>query len=190
MNTQQLLNEILAVLKTVQHDKAALEKIHEFMFDEIYEEPEAEESHIPEKYQKAIHDIAESINAGFVCLVNTDTLEFEEIPADIVYQPLEYEDITCENSDPMKFHSWENVTRIEPLGSNRSFGLMEQFIEKLDDEKFGHKLESALRKRRPFANFRNLIDDSNYRQNWFDFKQKQLEIHVWKELKPEINYES
>ena len=33
--------------------------------------------------------------------------------------------------------------------------------------------------RKPFANFKNIIDNSGeFRQQWFDFKQKQLEKYV------------
>ena len=47
MNAKQLMNEILAILRTIQNDKNKLEKLHQFIVDEIYEEPEQEE--IPEK---------------------------------------------------------------------------------------------------------------------------------------------
>ena len=34
------------------------------------------------------------------------------------------------------------------------------------------KILNAISKRKPFQNFKNLIDSSHYRQNWFDFKNK------------------
>ena len=52
MNTEQLMNEILAVLQTIRNVKNKLEKLHQFVVDEIYEVPEPEE--IPEKYKKFV----------------------------------------------------------------------------------------------------------------------------------------
>ena len=52
MNAQQLLNEILPILSIVKEDKKKLEKIHRFLMDEIYEEPEKTE--IPGKYNNNI----------------------------------------------------------------------------------------------------------------------------------------
>jgi len=43
------------------------------------------------------------------------------------------------------------------------------------------RLANALNNRKPFANFKFIIDNSEYRQDWFDFKQRYLERYV-KEL--------
>jgi hypothetical protein len=42
-------------------------------------------------------------------------------------------------------------------------------------------LDYALNNRKPFANFKYHIDNSDYRQDWFDFKKHYLEAYV-KEL--------
>ena len=36
--------------------------------------------------------------------------------------------------------------------------------------------------KKPFQNFKSVIDNSNFRKNWFEFKQNQLERIVEKRL--------
>lgn len=46
-------------------------------------------------------------------------------------------------------------------------------------ENFANKLFTALDRRKPFANFKYLIDYSDYRKDWFAFKQNQLMAYVY-----------
>jgi len=180
MNPQQLLNEILPILHSVKEDKQKLEKIHRFLRDEIYEEPPAFE--IPDKYKKLVSEIAESIDAGLYCFVNTDTLEMEDIAEHMLSEdPEEFEMMTGELLEEMnfKYTHWENYITIEPLQSGESFKIMESFAEQINDNNFQQNLFKALNRKRPFANFKYLIDNSDFRQKWFDFKQARLEEYVY-----------
>jgi hypothetical protein len=190
MNAQKLLNEILPILFTVKEDPVKLQKILQFLLDEIYEEPEEEdEIEVPEKYLKAVSEIADGIDAGFVCFLNMDTLEVEDVPKEMVIDPEDYELITGispEEAD-LKYPTWENVLTFEPLQSNESFDIMRKFTERMADQKLQSKLIYALNNRKPFANFKFIIDNSQYRQEWFDFKKHCLEIHVKELLSMELD---
>ena len=107
MNKQQLLNEILAVLQTIQEDKSKLEKLHDFVMEEIYEEPP--EPKIPEKFQKLVSEVADGLTAGFVYFVNPETLEVEEIPQHALEEPEDYEATTGETGEDLnlKHQSWK-----------------------------------------------------------------------------------
>ena len=48
---------------------------------------------------------------------------------------------------------------------------MEGFADKVPDGRLQQKLINALNKKRPFANFKYIIDNSVYRQDWFDYRQ-------------------
>ena len=187
MNTRQLLNEILSIISTVKEDKNRLEKIHRFLTDEIYEKPE--ESGIPEKYKSLVAEVADYISAGEVCFVNTDTLEMEYMPNIALEDPKEFEDITGETVESlgMKHDEWENCIQIDPVGSYESFKIMEGFADSLSDKKFQQKLFDALNRKRPFANFKRLIDDSDYRQDWFDYRQAWLEKYAFELIESELN---
>lgn len=183
MNAQQLLNEILPILHSVKEDRAKLQMILDFLLEEIYEESEKEEIEVPEKYLKAVKEIAGSIDAGFISFLNLDTLEMEEVPKDMLMDPYAFESATgtrFEEAD-YKHPGWENTLTFEPLESHESFEIMRNFTERLEDEKLQGKLIYALNNRKPFANFKFHIDNSDHRQEWFDFKQHCLEIQV-KEL--------
>ena len=52
---------------------------------------------------------------------------------------------------------------------------MELFVEQLPDKKIQSELENVLANKKPFQNFKHKIDLSDFRQNWFDFKQSELE---------------
>ena len=55
---------------------------------------------------------------------------------------------------------------------------MEKFVDQLDNSKFRERLVYALNNRKPFANFKQIIDNSESRQDWFDFKDKELQEYV------------
>ncbi len=191
MNAQQLLNEILPILHSVKEDKEKLQKILDFLLEEIYEEPEKEEIEIPEKYMKLVHDVAEYIDCGLVCFINPETLEVEQIPkgildefSDFSLKPgLDDEDEDEENDEQKFLHDeWESCISVEPRESSESFKIMEKFVDEVNDKNLKNKLINALSNRKPFANFKNIVESSNYRKEWFAFKQRQLEILVWEEL--------
>ena len=72
--------------------------------------------------------------------------------------------------------------KIEVLESFESFKIMERFIAQIANEQFQAELEIILERKKPFQNFKNTIDNSDYRQNWFDFKQNVLEKIVETQL--------
>jgi hypothetical protein len=193
MNAQQLLNEILPILHSVQEDKEKLQKILDFLIEEIYEEPEENEPEIPEKYRELVHTVAENIDCGLVCFINPETLEVEEIPKGMLDG---FSDFSInrefgdehEDEDEQKFlhEDWETYITVEPRESSESFRIMEKFVDEVNDKNLKNKLINALNNRKPFANFKNIVESSNYRKVWFAFKQHQLEILVWDELQVEL----
>jgi hypothetical protein len=134
------------------------------------------------KYPKElIKSIAEEIDMGMICFLNTDTLEIESVLGES-YNAYEDDDLYQEIYD--KIDNWANLIRIEPPQSWESFKIMEDFIETCipDDDSVKKRLWDAISKRKPFQNFKFIIDDSRYRQCWFDFKQSKLEQFVLEQL--------
>lgn len=189
MKAQKLLDQILPILYTVKEDPIKLQKILTFLEDEIYEEPEEpEEIEVPEKFLKAVSEIADSIDAGFICFLNLDTGETEDIPKEMLHDPEDFEDMTGESFESMnfKYPEWEHCMTFEPLESHESFKIMRKFTDSRKDLKFQNKLNDALNNRKPFANFKFIIDNSVHRQDWFDFKKKYLENYVKELLSMEL----
>ncbi len=186
MNTEQLMNEILAVLQTIQNNRPKLEKLHQFVLNEIYEEPEPEE--IPEKYKNAVSRIADSLLAGLICYFNPYTLEVEDIPEIMVQDPEEFELMTGESDDSLelKHKNWTKCIEIEPMESHESFKVMENFIDEVQDYKLKEKLINTLNRKKPFANFKFLVENTDYRQQWFDFRQKHYKDYVWNFISTDV----
>ncbi len=135
--------------------------------------------------KKIIKEIAENIDCGMVCFINTDTLETENASQTFIEDPEEFEMMTGMTAEDMKlkYLDWENYITVNPLESYESFKIMENFVDTVADKTLQNKLIDALNRRKPFAGFNSVVDNSDYRQKWFDFKQQQLEEHVGMILK-------
>ena len=183
MNTDQLLNQILPILYAVKDDEEKLQQILDFLLNEIYEEPN-DEILIPEKYKELVRRTAESIDCGLVCFINPETLETEEVPKELMNDVVEFDEDEAESDNEfnLNHYKWERYITIEPPESHESFEIMESFVTEITNKNLKNRILNALGNRKPFANFKNLIETSNYREQWFAFKQRKLEEYVWEYL--------
>ncbi|MDP4270951.1 MAG: hypothetical protein Q8909_12600 [Bacteroidota bacterium] len=124
MSTNNLLDEILLIVHTVKDDSRELQKILEFLQENIIieeqDDDDDDEFTLPSRYDKIIKSIAGSIDAGLVCFLNPDTLEIEEIPQGLFDDPEETEIQTglSINELDLKYPEWEKRICIEPLESD------------------------------------------------------------------------
>jgi hypothetical protein len=183
MKTQEILDKILRILSTIKEDQGKLQEILTFLENEFYESDGIPQIELPEKYQNAIKDIAESIDSGLVCFLNLDTAETEDFPKEMLDNPEELEAMTGVSFESLNFKhtGWENCVSFDPLESFESFDIMRQFTDSLEDKWLKDKLINALNNKKPFAHFKAIIDNSDYRQNWVDFKKQFMGNYV-KEL--------
>lgn len=123
-----------------------------------------------------------------ICYINPDTLEVEWIPASMLEDPLafDFDDDDPENDMELKSTKWERRITIEPMESHEAFKIMERFIDNVDDDKIQRQLINALNRRSPFANFKYIVEDSKYRQQWFDYRQQETEEYVYEILNMEL----
>ncbi len=68
--------------------------------------------------KELIKSIAEEIDMGMICFLNTDTLEVESVLGESYN---DYEDDDCYQEVYDKIDSWKNSIRIEPPQSRQSF---------------------------------------------------------------------
>ncbi len=127
-----------------------------------------------------INDIAQNIDCGYDCFYFPASGEVVLIPSLSQHaDESEMREHFSKESEKIKNHSGEYI-KFEPLPSYESFRIMEGFTVQIGDDNFRNRLEEALVDRKPFRNFKYLIDNSDYRQAWLDYKQDQLEAHVAK----------
>lgn len=124
-----------------------------------------------------INEIAQSLDCGLVCFLNPDTLDLVEVLTDVLEGTFDDED-SLKEIQRIEYE-WKKIIRIDPLESGKSFEIMKRFVEEVvNNIHLKSKLQNILEGKKPFRNFKNAIDGSDYRQAWFDFKQKCLEEYV------------
>ncbi|MGI0108180.1 UPF0158 family protein [Salinimicrobium sp. WS361] len=120
--------------------------------------------------EASIQEMAEHLLCGNLCFLNTITSNFEYHPAEMDFFPDE-ENPWQEVIDKLE-KNWDDYIRIEPMNSNQSYGVMQSFADRLEADDFREKLLAALSRPKPFRNFNYLIHQSDFRQEWFDFRQE------------------
>jgi hypothetical protein len=140
--------------------------------------------HVSKYPKELIKRIAGEIDTGMICYLNPNTLEVESVLGESYYafEDDDYKEYYQEVYD--KVDRWENIIRFDPPVSWQSFKIMEDFIKNCipDNDTVKSYLWNALSKRKPFQHFKGIIDNSRYRQRWFDFKQSRLEQLVSEQL--------
>ncbi|MEX1191558.1 MAG: UPF0158 family protein [Brumimicrobium sp.] len=115
-----------------------------------------------------IIEIADLLDCGMTCFFHrpTGTIESYPDPDDLFFESEPWQD-TIDKIE----NDWDNYDRFEKMDSTQGFQVMENFAYVLTDKVFRDKIIERLSRRRPFQNFKNLINSSDYRQSWFDFKK-------------------
>ncbi len=132
---------------------------------------------------KIIKDIAENLNCGNNCHYNFKTDEIVAIPNfSYDWDEEEFQELYKSDLERVTKHKADFI-KIAVLESFESFKIMERFVEQLTDQNLKSELESVLVNKQPFQNFKHKVDHSDFRQNWFDFKQCELEKIVENQLK-------
>ena len=127
--------------------------------------------------QNIINEIAQELDCGNECYFNQKTKELICIPnADLMAMGDEeyYKEVFKDDLEKVKSQK-KDLIKFEVLESFESYKIMEDFKNQINDNYFKEKLNEALNRRKPFQNFKYLIDHSEYREDWFEFKQKELE---------------
>ncbi|MDY9918670.1 MAG: UPF0158 family protein [Proteiniphilum sp.] len=192
MSTEQLLNECLVILRSIKDDKKSLEKLLGFMEEEFVEHNKIDLSKMPDyklqvplKYRNLISEVAGNMSAGLISFVNTETLEVEGVPKEIYSDlPLEEDDEEYEeemtdtdtySDEIFSFRKWKDFITIESLESSEAYRIMEYFVDNLPKGHAKNILNNTINGKKPFANFNNFIHQSEYRELWFEFRDRMYE---------------
>jgi hypothetical protein len=129
-----------------------------------------------------ISEIAQELDCGKDCYYNPKTNELITIPN--FGEMLDEDEFRESFGEELKkvTKNKANFIKIKVLESFESFKIMERFIAQIADKQFQAELENILERKKPFHNFKNRIDNSDYRQKWFGFKQNELEKIVETQL--------
>jgi len=122
-----------------------------------------------------IKTISEELDCGSNCYYNPHSHDIITIPN--LDQAWDVDEIReAFKAELQKVNAKKTAyIKIEALKSYESYKIMEDFIMEISDQKFREELATILERRKPFQKYKNRIDESEYRQRWFDFKQRALE---------------
>lgn len=118
--------------------------------------------------EEHITEIAELLDCGMTCYFHRPTGAIESHPNqdDPYFDPEPLQDIIDKIESDL-----DNYERFEKMSSNEGFHVMEDFAYSLTNSIFRDKILERLSNRKPFQKFKSMIDSSEYRQDWFEFKK-------------------
>ncbi|MEO6228596.1 MAG: UPF0158 family protein [Ferruginibacter sp.] len=118
-----------------------------------------------------IKEISEQLDCGFRALYHKKSGELIFVPDTDQYFDMDT-DAWKEEFTKLKKNG-SSYQEIYAMDSNDSFKVMGDFAQEVANEKLQQELLNALNRKKPFSQFKFIIDNSGvYRQQWFDFKNK------------------
>ncbi|UMB53295.1 UPF0158 family protein [Lutibacter sp. A64] len=131
--------------------------------------------------QKIIKEIANNLDSGITSYYNPKNRKLIGIPNidDFGIIDKDFQEFIQKDIDEITKYK-EDFIAFELLKGYETFKIIEDFKHELSDTNFIEKLNYALTNKKPFRNFKYLIDNSDYREQWFKFKQQELEKIVKK----------
>ncbi len=119
--------------------------------------------------EKKFAEIADLLISGMVCIIEKKTGKIDSHPKDMDF--FESEENLWEELIEKVEEDWDSYILFDPMPSNKSFDVMNDFADDLDEGDLKLSLHNALNKSKPFHNFKCIVDNSGeFRQKWFDFQ--------------------
>lgn len=134
-----------------------------------------------------IREIADNLDFGLRCFIHLKTGEIETVPDFFDERGMGYDPEPWQEAmDKIEEHG-DDYFEFEKMTTHESFDIMTDFAEQVEDEKLQERLYRALNRAKPFRNFRWEIDNAGeYREKWFEFKNKKLIEFVNEQIKTSL----
>lgn len=128
-----------------------------------------------------IKEIAEQLDCGFRAYMHMTTGQLLFVPDEDSLPGIELD--SWENELDQIENNGDDYYEFDKWTSNESFEMMSEFADQLTDHHLQSRLLDALRRNKPFREFKFVIDNSGKcRQQWFDFKNKWQQEFVAQQL--------
>ncbi|MEQ8534733.1 MAG: UPF0158 family protein, partial [Imperialibacter sp.] len=116
-----------------------------------------------------IKEIADLLDCGQICFFHkpTGSIEHYSDPEGEYFDPEPWKEIMKAIEADL-----DNYIRFDKMDSRQGFRVMEDFARSLTDSNFQSRLLEILAQRKPFSKFKFAVDNSKYRQTWFDFRDQ------------------
>ena len=128
---------------------------------------------------KQIDEIAQEIEGGMKVYINRETYEIKPI--------FDWEDSfgdteEWEEEQEAIEEEWANFAVVSKMESREAFRVMEDFLSEVQDVELQQHLVRILERKSPFANFKEVVESSQYRENWFDFRSNATKNYIKEQL--------
>lgn len=129
-----------------------------------------------------IKEIAEQLDCGMKCFYHIATGELVSYPDALKMGGEIDEEIWGEETEKVEEH-FDEYAPFRAMESHESFGVMEDFIELIEEQKIREKFEEIIQRRKPFQQFKYLLlDYPALRQQWFAYKNDRLKEYVQEQI--------
>ena len=126
-----------------------------------------------------IKEIVEQLECGFRAYIHKTTRQLLFVPDKNNFPNIDSWDEELEQLE----NNFTDYCEIDKWTSSEAFEIMSEFTNRLTDNNLQTQLFKALRKNKPFREFKFVIDNSgDFRQQWFDFKNKCQQDYVARQL--------
>ncbi len=128
-----------------------------------------------------IKEIAEQLDCGFRAFIHKTTKQMLFVPDENNFPEI---DLDSWNDELEQLeNNFLDYYEIEKWTSNEAFEIMYEFADQLTNNNLQNQLLNSLKKNKPFREFKFVIDNSgDFRQQWFDFKNKLQQEFVSRQL--------
>lgn len=131
----------------------------------------------PARFNKVIPSIAQCTEAGYVCFLNPESLELEQVSGKMLDNPEAFYASSGSSSgqDPFQHLLWNNYLMFEPIPEEELYLLMEDFLQYLAGQPVYDKLNRLMMKRKPFNKLNTLLVKSDHSDFWVRYKEQYIE---------------
>lgn len=132
--------------------------------------------------EKTIKDIAQELDCGLRVFLHKTTQQYIAVPDEDLL--IDDQEEAWKNAFEILEKNANDYYEIEKWSSSEAFNIMQDFTNQLkDNTQIKVLLLEALEKRKPFKEFKFLIDKyDDYRDHWFAFKNAQQELLVKEQI--------
>lgn len=128
-----------------------------------------------------IKEIAEQLDCGFHAFIHKTSGQLLFVPDENNLTDIDLD--TWDEELELLENNFTDYYKIDKWTSSEAFEIMSEFADQISDPELKSRLFDALRKNKPFREFKFIIDNSgDFRQQWFDFKNKSQQDFVAKQI--------
>jgi hypothetical protein len=129
--------------------------------------------------EKTIKEIVGELESGCICFLHKSNGSIESYPEELDHYNMD--ELWKTIIDKIE-NDLDSYIKFEKMDTHQAYELMSDFASSIDATDFRNRLEEILNRSKPFRHFKHEIDNSDYREAWFDFKHEAYRSLVIKQI--------